>query len=120
VAQDFGSSLATYSAQQAEQLVTASIEQLRAQVHLQPLERINDGDAHRSACAMAQADSLNAPAPSGGAFVLRYTSMKPEKLPSGFSQVIARRGLHVYSAATCYTRTERYPNGAYWVLLVFY
>jgi uncharacterized protein YkwD len=120
VAQDFGSSLTTYSAQQAEQRVTASIEQLRAQVHLPRLERINDGDAHRSACAMAQADSLNAPVPPGGAFVLRYTSMKLEKLPPGVSQVIARRGLHAYSAGTCYARTERYPNGAYWVMLVFY
>jgi uncharacterized protein YkwD len=120
VAQDFGSSLTTYSAQQAEQLVTASIEQLRAQVHLPRLERINDGGAHRSACAMAKADSLNAPAPPGGAFVLRYTSMKLEKLPPGVSQVIARRGLHAYSAGTCYARTERYPNGAYWVMLVFY
>jgi len=81
VAQDFRSSLATYSVTQAEQLVTASIEQLRAQINLPRLARINDRNAHASACARAQADSPNATTPSGGAFVLRYISMEPEKLP---------------------------------------
>ena len=52
--------------------------------------------------------------------MLRYSSMKPESLPSEISKVIARRGLHTYSAGTCYARTQRYPNGAYWVVLVFY
>ena len=56
----------------------------------------------------------------GGAFVQRYTSMEPEKLPANVSQVIARCGLHAYSAGTCYARTGSYPNGAYWELLVFY
>lgn len=120
VAQDFGSSMATYSVRQAEQLVAASIEELRAQVNLPRLEQINDRSAQSSACAMAQADSLSAAAPAGGAFVLRYTSMEAAKLPANVSPVIARRGLHAYSAGTCYARTHRYPNGAYWVLLVFY
>jgi hypothetical protein len=34
--------------------------------------------------------------------------------------VIAHRGLHTYSAGTCYARTQRYPSGAYWVVLEFY
>jgi len=120
VAQDFGSSLPSYSVRQAEELVSASVEQLRAQAKMPRLQRVDSGSIQTSACAMAQADSLNAAAPPPGAYMLRYTSMTPEALPSGISKVIAARGLHTYSAGTCYSKTQKYPGGAYWVVLVFY
>ena len=120
VAQDFGSSLPAYSVRQAEELVSASVEQLCAQAKMPRLQRVDSGSIQTSACAMAQADSLNAAAPPPGAYMLRYTSMTPEALPSGISKVIAARGLHTYSAGTCYSKTQKYPGGAYWVVLVFY
>jgi uncharacterized protein YkwD len=119
VAQDFGSSLATYSLQQAQQLVSESVEQLRIQSKLPRLQRVDSRNAQSSACAMAQADSLNAAAAPAGAYMLRYTSMTPDRLPDNVSRVIAQRGLHTYSAGTCYARTQKYPGGAYWVVLVF-
>src|SRR5712691_8214939 len=84
VAQDFGFSLPSYSLQQAQELVSASVEQLRAQAKMPRLQRINDesGSTQSSACAMAQADSLNAVSAAPGAYMLRYTSMTPEALPS--------------------------------------
>ena len=112
--------MAIYSVQQAKELVSISVEKLRAQAKMPQLKRINDSDLQSSACAMAKADSLSAARPPAGAYMLRYSSMKPESLPSEISKVIARRGLHTYSAGTCYARTQRYPNGAYWVVLVFY
>jgi len=120
VAQDFGSSLPSYSLRQAQELVSASVEQLRAQAKLPRLQRVDSGSTQSSACAMAQADSLGAAAPPPGAYMLRYTSMTPEALPTGISKVIAARVLHTYSAGTCYAKTQKYPNGAYWVLLIFY
>ena len=120
VAQDFGSSTATYSVQQAQELVATSVEHLRSQARLPRLQRVENGNMQSSACAMAQADSLSAASPPPGAYVLRYTSMTPEALPSNISRVIAQRGLHTYSAGTCYARTHKYPNGAYWVVLLFY
>jgi hypothetical protein len=69
---------------------------------------------------MAKADSLSAASPPPGAYMLRYTSMQPESLPADISKVISHRGLHTYSAGTCYARTRRYPSGAYWVVLEFY
>jgi len=121
VAQDFGSSLPSYSVQQAQELVSASVEQLRAQAKMPRLQRINDqgGNLRSSACAMAQADSLSAAAPPPGAYMLRYTSMTPEALPSSISKVISARGLYTYSAGTCYAKTQKYPNGAHWVVLIF-
>ncbi len=120
VAQDFGASLATYSIQRAEELVEASVEQLRAQANMPRLARVSNGSMEANACAMARADSLSAASPPPGAYMLRYTSMEPEKLPSNISKVIAQRGLKTYSAGTCYARTPKYPNGAYWVVLVFH
>jgi len=120
VAQDFGSSMATYSVQQAQQLVAASVEQLRSRAKMPRLQRVENGTTQSSACTMAEADSLTGPNPAPGSYMLRYTSMTPETIPSQISKVIAQRGLHTYSAGTCYARTQKYPNGAYWVVLVFY
>jgi len=120
VAQDFGDSIATVSLQKAEELVAESVEQLRSQAHMPRLARMSSRSTEASACAMAQADSLSAAVPPSGAYTLRYTSMQPEQLPSNISKVIAQRGLKTYSAGTCYARTQKYPNGAYWVVLIFY
>jgi hypothetical protein len=106
--------------QEAEELVSASVEKLRSQAKMPQLQRVDDSDLQSSACAMAKADSLNVTSPSPGAYVLRYTGMKPESLPAEISKVIAHRGLHTYSAGTCYARTQRYPGGTYWVVLEFY
>jgi uncharacterized protein YkwD len=120
VAQDFGLSIVAYSVQEALELVSASVEKLREEVRLPRLKRVSDSYVQASACAMANTDSLNAASPPPGAYMLRYTSMQPESLPSEISEVISRRGLHTYSAGTCYSRTQRYPSGAYWVVLEFY
>jgi uncharacterized protein YkwD len=120
VAQDFGLSMATYSVQQAQELVSASVEKLRSQAKMPQLRRVSDNHVQSSACAMAKADALSAASPPPGAYILRYTSMNPESLPAEISKVIAHRGLHTYSAGTCYARTQRYPSGAYWVVLEFY
>jgi len=120
VAQDFGDTVATVSIEKAQELVEESVEQLRAQSHMPRLARVSNRNTEASACSMAQADSLNAAAPAPGAYVLRYTSMQPEILPANISKVIAQRVLKTYSAGTCYARTQKYPNGAYWVVLLFY
>jgi uncharacterized protein YkwD len=120
VAQDFGDSIATVSIQRAQELVEESVEQLRAQAHMPRLTRASNRHTSASACAMAQADSLSAAAPPAGGYMLKYTSMTPAKLPEDISKVIAHRGLKTYSAGTCYARTQKYPGGAYWVVLIFY
>lgn len=120
VAQDFGLSVATYSLQEARELVSASVEKLREQAKMPQLKRVNDSDVQSGACAMAKADSLSATRPAPGSYTLRYTSMQPDSLPAEISKVISHRGLRTYSAGTCYARTKRYPSGAYWVVLEFY
>jgi uncharacterized protein YkwD len=120
VTQDFGSSTPAYSLQKAQELVSTSVEQLREQARMPRLQRVENRYAQTSACAMAQADSLSGAEPPPGASMLRYTSMQPETLPGNVSKIIAQRALRAYSAGTCYAKTQNYPNGAYWVVLVFY
>src|SRR5215467_3549342 len=120
VAQEFGTSMPAYSVRQAQELLEESVEHLRAKARMPRLQRVEDRGMESSACAMAQADSLSAAPPPAGAYMLRYTSMKPETLPANISKVIAKRGFRTYSASACYARTQKYPNGAYWVVLVFY
>lgn len=120
IAQDFGLSMATYSVQQAQELVSASVEKLRAQAKMPQLKQVNDTDLQSNACAMAKTDSLSAASPPTGVYMLRYTSMQPGSLPTEISKVIAHRRLRTYSAGTCYARTTHYPSGAYWVVLEFY
>jgi hypothetical protein len=60
VAQDFGSSSAVYSLMEAQQLVAASVEQLRAHARMPQLERVESRSTQLSACAMAEVDSLSA------------------------------------------------------------
>src|SRR5215472_3475930 len=55
VAQDFGSSAPSYSVQQAQDMVSASVEQLRHQMKMPRLERVDSRSTQSSACAMAQA-----------------------------------------------------------------
>jgi len=117
IAQDFGHSLVTYSVSQAEQAVVEGVAQVRRRANLQQLRRVEDGGAQAAACSMAQADSLRAPAPRG-LYLLRYTTMEPTALPGGVAQAIGDRGLHSFSAGTCYARTNRFPAGTYWVVLI--
>ena len=91
VAQDFGLSMATYSVQEAQELVSASVEKLRERARMPQLKRVNDSDVQSGACAMAKADSLSAASPPPGAYMLRYTSMQPDSLPAEISKVISHR-----------------------------
>ena len=118
VAQDFGHSLPLYSAQSGQDLVAASVIQMRHQQALPPLQREESTDAQAAACAMAKANSLNTP-PLAARYLLRYTSMQLESLPFNVAKVVADRSLQSFSVGTCYAQGASYPSGAYWVTLLF-
>lgn len=119
VVQDFGQFLPIYSTQQADDFVAASVSQMRGRASLPVLRREDGSNAQASACAMAQANSLNTPHPAGQ-YIVRYTSMQPESLPASASKAIADHNIRAFSVGTCYARTASYPNGVYWVTLLFY
>ena len=117
--QDFENELPVYSADEAADLVASGVNRMRGEMKLESLPRADGNAARKTACAMAQADSMNTPAPQGR-YILRYTSMRPESLPSSAAKVVEDRTLRSFSAGACFAHTNRYPNGVYWVTLLFY
>lgn len=120
VAQDFGMSIATPSPQEAVEMVAGAVEHLRTHSGLPQLQEVNDIGMQSNACVMAKADSLNAATPEPGTYLLRYTTMAPQTIPSEASEVIAKHAMRSFAVGTCYAQTRSYPNGAYWVVVEFY
>ena len=119
VVQDFAHSLQSFSDKQAEDAIASGINRMRSEVRLPQLQQIDSAPAKSTACAMAHADSLKTPSPQGR-YIMRYTAMQPGNLPSGISQIISDHSVNSFAEGTCYAKTASYPNGAYWVALIFY
>ncbi len=116
VTQDFGHALPSYSADHARDAVVETVNRERARAHLPALNHLDDSEAQATACAMAKADSLKTPSPKGF-YVLRYTTMEPETLPSGAEKVI-NGAVQSFALGVCHSRTTSYPSGVYWVVLL--
>jgi uncharacterized protein YkwD len=120
IVQDFGHALPNYSSAEVEDRLAQAVTQARRQAGQPDLPRRDLPVADEAACSMAQADKL-ATTPvhnlAQRATVLTYTSLHPETLPTGSTHAIASRNLHSFSVGACYSRTETYPTGVYWVVL---
>jgi uncharacterized protein YkwD len=121
VVQDFGYSVATLSGEQAEDAIAKSLDRQRIGAKLSPLKRQDSATPHKQACAMAEGDSLkSATSASEGGHILRYTSTQPGTLPAPAAQAITDESVHAYAVGICFSRSKSYPNGIYWVVLIFY
>jgi uncharacterized protein YkwD len=120
IVQDFGHALPNYSPAEVKDRVAAAVSQMRHQASLAGLPRHDLPTADNAACSMAQADKLGTSPVrqlAARATVLTYTSLHPETLPTGTEHAISSRTLHSFSVGACYSRTETYPTGVYWVVL---
>jgi uncharacterized protein YkwD len=123
VTEDFGEGRATYSTQTSEDLIAASVAQMRQRQRRSGLQRLNSSASQTAACSMARANSLNTPMSREMAqsrYLLRYTSNQPQSLPSSAPRAIGDRNISVFAVGSCYAKTPSYPNGVYWVALMFY
>lgn len=120
IVQDFGHALPSYSVDDVKERVAAALVQIRQRSSLSKLPRLDVAGADDAACSMAQADKLGtAPVQKLAKqfTVLSYTSLHPETLPNGTTHAITSRNLRSYSIGACYSRTETYPTGVYWIVL---
>jgi hypothetical protein len=123
VVQDFGHSLPTFSIGQAENAVAEAVIRARGEDKHRQLRRLQVGGLRNAACSMATQDRLNPKALNGLGplrYVLTYTNMTPQALPTTADRMIDDRGLSSFAVGACFARTISYPNGAYWVTVVFY
>jgi uncharacterized protein YkwD len=121
IVQDFGHALPNYSAAEVKDRVAATVAQTRHQAKQPDLARQDLPTADDAACSMAQADKLGTSPIHQLAeryTVLTYTSLHPEALPTNADHVLSSHNLRSFSIGTCYARTQTYPTGVYWVVLL--
>jgi uncharacterized protein YkwD len=120
IVQDFAHALPTYSATEWKDRIAAALNQKRRATGSPQLQRSDLRIADDAACSMAHADRLGTPSVRTLAeqyTVLTYTSLQPETLPAEAGRALAASTLHGFSVGACYSRTETYPTGVYWVVL---
>ncbi len=120
IVQDFGRALPSYSIDEVKERVAAAVTQLRRSSRIRELPRHDVPEADEYACSMAHADKLGtAPVQKLAKHftVLTYTSLHPETLPGGTERAITSRNLHGFSVGACYSRSDTYPTGVYWIVL---
>jgi len=120
IVQDFAHALPNYSAAEVKERVAAAVAEARRQAGQPALARRDLPHADDAACSMAEADQLGTPPIQQLArryTVLSYTSLYPETLPANAGPALAARNLHSFSIGACYSRTDTYPTGVYWVVV---
>ena len=123
VVEDFGHSVAALSTEQTENAILDAVARSRQAAHLPGLTRQSDAALRAAACSMAEEDRLatrSMRALSQRYFVLSYTNLHPEVLPTSANRLIEDRNLKNVAVGACFARTGTYPGGVYWVGLFFY
>jgi uncharacterized protein YkwD len=122
IVEDFGHALPVYSLPQTKRQISSAVNLIRQQAGQRPLQPLKIESLDDAACSMAQADKLGTRSIQQLAehhTLLTFTSLKPESLPDGAAQAIARPTMRSYSVGACYARTNTYPTGVYWLVLAF-
>ncbi len=121
IVQDFAHALPAYSPDEVKDHVAAAVNRMRQDVGRRPLSRHDLLNADIVACSMAKADRLGTASVrklAGNSTVLTYTSLHPETLPAEASHAIRSPNLHTFSVGACYSRTDTYPTGINWIVLL--
>ena len=121
IVEDFGHALPNFSVAEVKDRVAAALNQMSRRAGQPELSRRDLLTADAAACSMAQADKLGTSAIQQLAqhyTVLTYTSLRPDILPLGANEAVAHSPQHSFAVGACYARTETYPTGVYWIVLV--
>jgi uncharacterized protein YkwD len=120
IVQDFGHALPNLSTAEVKDRIAAAVLQARHQANQPDLARRDLSTADDAACSMAQADKLGTSPIHQLAqryTVLTYTSLHPAALPANASHALSSSNQRTFSVGVCYSRTETYPMGVYWVVV---
>jgi hypothetical protein len=123
VVEDFAHSVPQRTEDQAEEVIAGAVARIRQRANLPALAVVGEAGLRQTTCSMAQRDHLGTQSLRDVAqrsTVITYTNAHPELLPGHANRLITDRHIHSVSVAACYARTNTYPNGVYWVSLVFY
>jgi len=123
VVQDFAHEVPSYSAQQSEQLVGRSINEMRQQAGLPELRQLTPPKLDEAACSLARENRPNArllETAYDNRQIITYTQSRPEILPQRALRMLSNPGVSQFAVGTCYARNAAYPTGTYWVAILLY
>jgi hypothetical protein len=122
VTQDFAHLVPEMASSAVEDEIAARVQQVRAQQRQAQLKRVTMAEVRGMACKMAKDDR---PEPAlarslGGArYFVAYTMTDPKHLPSNLTNLRTASDVDRFAVGTCFQSTPSYPNGVYWVMVVF-
>jgi len=121
--QDFAHALPQRTAQQAEDLVAQSFEELRKKSGPR-VERIQDAAVQRVACAMAKTGKIEpklAMALPDVHSTLVFSDSRPENLPDAAHSLARSNRFTKYAVGACFTGDQPdAPGGTFYVVMTFY
>jgi len=121
VVEDFAHALPHYTTAAVEDQIASAIAKERDAAKLPALRQVHLEGLDGIACDMAGADSLQTPATRELATkysVMTYTQSNPSMLPR--QKLIQRADITKFSVAVCFSRSQTYSTGVYWVVALFY
>jgi hypothetical protein len=123
VTQDFAYRLEEYTRDEAEDAIIAAFERERRHADDRPAPVVRQPELRRMACAMAKQGQLDTRTllglPDVQAAVV-FTESDPTKLPSDAVKMAHDRDVKRFAIGACFADGEKYPSGAWWVVMCFY
>jgi len=122
VTQNFAHRLPELAIDDVERRIAASVAKLRQQQGLRRLARVENAGLRSMACQMAVDDQLQprlAQGLPGARHFIAYTMTDPETLPEQVLNLRTASSIDRFGVGACFERSATYPNGVYWVMLVF-
>jgi len=123
ITEDFAHVLPVMSDAEAQSALQNSFAELRRSAGERLLTPVDNAGARELACSMArneQLDTRRALALPGARYAVAYTASEPAKLSSDVVNLRSARDVDRYALGLCFARTQKYPNGVYWILMVFF
>jgi hypothetical protein len=96
---------------------------MRTSARQKPLERASMPVLRKMACDMAKDDRVEperARTVEGARYFVAYTMTQPQDLPSTVTKLRAASDVERFAVGACFESTPTYPNGVYWVMMVFF
>ena len=122
VAQNFAHRMAEISDEKAEEEILKAVNKARRK--MPRVARYEDRHWHNVACDMAKRDKIelrSVPPQGGGGYMLAYTTGALDEVSSQAARLLGSDpAIRLVSLGACFARSESYPNGAYWIVMVLY
>ncbi|MGI9103351.1 MAG: CAP domain-containing protein [Terriglobales bacterium] len=122
VTQDFAHRLAEHTQGDAETLAAATWIQERHKARMMPAAQVRMPQLREQACHMAHSDDLEARSPLQLPDVraaVVFTETDPSRVAASALKLAHDGNIRRFAVGACFADTEKYPSGAWWIVMAF-